>query len=124
MKAGQRKASGYAGTRAIGADHRAAHPKRPGVAARMSDGPPSMDNVEVRRSFGLSRETERIPVVVCTAMVNDVRDQEGWLTAHAVKIVLKPFTIDDIELAVSKAFELPDLVSDSPASHVQSPAHD
>jgi response regulator RpfG family c-di-GMP phosphodiesterase len=72
----------------------------------------------------LSRETERIPVVVCTAMVNDVRDQEGWLTAHAVKIVLKPFTIDDIELAVSKAFELPDLVSDSPASHVQSPAHD
>ncbi|HET8776333.1 MAG TPA: hypothetical protein VFN76_01615 [Candidatus Limnocylindria bacterium] len=39
-----------------------------------------------------------------------VRQQEGWLTSKGVKIVLKPFNVDDMELAIKKALALPDIV--------------
>jgi CheY-like chemotaxis protein len=66
---------------------------------------------QLLQKMRMTRETERIPVIVCTAMVNDVREQEGWLVANGIKIVLKPFSIDDLELAVNKAFELPKFVT-------------
>jgi DNA-binding response OmpR family regulator len=42
----------------------------------------------------MNRSTATIPVVVCTAAVNEVRQNEGYLKAMGVSIVLKPFDID------------------------------
>jgi CheY-like chemotaxis protein len=60
----------------------------------------------------MSPDTAEIPIVVCTAATEAVREQEGWLTANAIKIVLKPFKVDDLELAITKGLELPDLLTD------------
>jgi len=46
-----------------------------------------------------------IPIVICTAANADVREQEGWLTAQAIKVVLKPFRIEDLETALTKALK-------------------
>jgi len=54
--------------------------------------------------------TARLPAIVCTAAVQEVREQEGWLTSKGVKIVLKPFEVEDLELAINKAIALPGLV--------------
>lgn len=51
--------------------------------------------------------TEDIPVIVCSAATNWVREQEGWLTANAVKVVLKPFKVAHLEHAIEQALDLP-----------------
>lgn len=51
----------------------------------------------------LHRSTMSIPVVMCTAAERAVFEQEGYLTSKGVTIVLKPFDIDDLTEAVSKA---------------------
>jgi CheY-like chemotaxis protein len=66
---------------------------------------------QLTQKMRMSRETERIPVIVCTAATREVREQEGWLAANAVKVVLKPFGVTDLELAVTKALELPALIT-------------
>ena len=64
---------------------------------------------QLAQKLRMSRETQHIPIVICTAATDAVREQEGWLAANAMKVVLKPFTVDDIELAITKALALPDL---------------
>jgi CheY-like chemotaxis protein len=44
----------------------------------------------------LDPETAKLPVIVCTAAVEMVRELQGHLTEKNVAIVLKPFDIDDI----------------------------
>ena len=66
---------------------------------------------QLAQKMRMSRETESIPIMICTAASDQIREQEGWLTAQAVKVVLKPFSIDDLERAVSRALALPDIVS-------------
>ncbi len=62
---------------------------------------------DLLQKLKMSRETEAIPIIVCTAATDEVRQQEGWLTSKGIKIVLKPFSIDDLELAINKAMALP-----------------
>ena len=50
-----------------------------------------------------SSDTAGIPVIVCSAALRDVRDQEGWLASKGVKTLIKPFSVDDLELAVKMA---------------------
>jgi CheY-like chemotaxis protein len=59
----------------------------------------------------MSPETDGIPVIVCSAATDDVREQEGWLTANAVKVVLKPFNVADLEAAVTKALAMPEMTA-------------
>jgi CheY-like chemotaxis protein len=66
---------------------------------------------QLTQKMRMSRETETIPVIVCTAATREVREQEGWLVANGVKVVLKPFGVTDLELAVTKALELPELLT-------------
>ncbi len=66
---------------------------------------------QLAQKMRMARETESIPIVICTAATEQVREQEGWLTAQAIKVVLKPFTIDELEVAVTKALSLPGLRS-------------
>ena len=65
---------------------------------------------DLLQKMRMSRATEHIPVILCTAATDEVREQEGWLVSKGVKIVLKPFSIDDLELAVNRALKLPDIL--------------
>jgi DNA-binding response OmpR family regulator len=51
----------------------------------------------------MRRSTAKIPVIICTAATHAVRDIEGYLTAHDIQIVPKPFDIDDLLMAVKRA---------------------
>ena len=68
---------------------------------------------QLAQKMRMSRETERTPIIICTAATDDVREQEGWLVANGIKLVLKPFTVSDLERAVDKALELPGLMSNA-----------
>ncbi len=85
-------------------------------------GPTELQGWALLQKVRMSRETEDIPVVLCTAATNWVREQEGWLAANAVKVVLKPFKIEHLEHAIRQALELPgvtasaELVEDEPGA--------
>jgi DNA-binding response OmpR family regulator len=51
----------------------------------------------------MRRSTAQIPVIICTAATHAVRDIEGYLTAHDIQLVPKPFDIDDLLRAVERA---------------------
>ncbi|HZT97164.1 MAG TPA: response regulator [Chloroflexota bacterium] len=51
----------------------------------------------------LDPETRDIPVVVCSAAALDVRAKEEWLHDRGIDVLVKPFEIDDLYLAVEKA---------------------
>jgi DNA-binding response OmpR family regulator len=57
---------------------------------------------QMLQKMKMSRATAGIPVVVCTAAVQLARDLEGHLRAKNVGLVLKPFDIDDLVIAVRK----------------------
>ncbi|MDQ3149424.1 MAG: response regulator, partial [Chloroflexota bacterium] len=76
-------------------------------------GPTELQGWALLQKVRMSRETEDIPVVVCTAATNWVREQEGWLAANAVKVVLKPFKIEHLEHAIGQALELPAVTASS-----------
>lgn len=42
----------------------------------------------------MKRETAAIPVIICTAAIAALRENEGYLKAHGVAIVAKPFDLD------------------------------
>jgi CheY-like chemotaxis protein len=49
--------------------------------------------------------TAEIPIVACTAAVRQVRDAEAYLLEQGIGVILKPFTIDQLENAVRRALE-------------------
>jgi CheY-like chemotaxis protein len=59
------------------------------------------------------RPTQDIPVVMCTAAVQAVREMEGYLLAQGVGIVLKPFRIDDLVMTVRKTMRLPNAIAEN-----------
>lgn len=77
-------------------------------------GPTELQGWALLQKLRMSPPTETIPVIVCSAATNWVREQEGWLAANGVKVVLKPFRVTDLERAVAQAFALPDVMATSP----------
>jgi CheY-like chemotaxis protein len=53
----------------------------------------------------MHQPTAHIPVVVCTAAVDEVREMEGHLKAMGVGVVLKPFDIDVFLKTIRIAFQ-------------------
>ena len=53
----------------------------------------------------MQRSTASIPIIVCTAAESAVRDQEGYLVSQGIQIVYKPFDIDVLLLAISRALD-------------------
>jgi len=53
----------------------------------------------------MSRPTATIPIIVCTAALELVRELEGHLRAKGVFVVLKPFDIDDLLDAVNQSLD-------------------
>ncbi len=51
----------------------------------------------------MHRSTAGIPVILCTAATREVREIDGYLVAHDIQVVAKPFDIDDLLNAVRQA---------------------
>ncbi|MDQ3043756.1 MAG: response regulator [Chloroflexota bacterium] len=67
---------------------------------------------QLLQKLKMDRETAHIPVVVCTAAVELVRELQGHLHDKNVGVVLKPFDIDDLLQEVNRA--LVESASDGP----------
>lgn len=72
-------------------------------------GPTELQGWALLQKIRMSPPTEEIPVIVCSAATNWVREQEGWLAANAVKVVLKPFKVAHLEHAIEQTLALPDV---------------
>jgi len=53
----------------------------------------------------MKRSTAAIPVLVCTAALDLVREQEGYLVSQGVHVVFKPFDIDSLLEAVKQVMQ-------------------
>ena len=51
----------------------------------------------------MQRSTASIPVIACTAALQDVREQEGYLVSQGVHVVYKPFDIDQLLTTIKQA---------------------
>jgi CheY-like chemotaxis protein len=60
---------------------------------------------QLLQKLKMDRALATVPIVVCTAAVRAVQEQQGYLTEQGVMIVLKPFTVDQLEEAVQAAME-------------------
>lgn len=56
----------------------------------------------VLRSLARDPATGSIPVIVCSAAVDDVHAHEEWLQEHGVGVLLKPFDIDELYAALDQ----------------------
>lgn len=74
-------------------------------------GPTELQGWALLQKLRMSQPTEDIPVIVCTAATNWVREQEGWLAANSVKVVLKPFKVRHLEHAIKQALDLPEVAA-------------
>ncbi len=53
----------------------------------------------------MKRSTATIPVIACTAALDLVREQEGYLVSQGVHVVFKPFDIDQLLTSVKQVLE-------------------
>ena len=53
----------------------------------------------------MHRTTASIPVIACTAALDMVREQEGYLVSQGVHVVFKPFDIDHLIANVKQLLE-------------------
>ena len=53
----------------------------------------------------MKRSTAVIPVIVCTAALDLVREQEGYLVSQGVHVVFKPFDIDHLSEVVRQVMQ-------------------
>ena len=60
---------------------------------------------QMLQKLKMKRSTAKIPVIVCTAAVNAVTEMEGYLKAKNIGLVLKPFDIDDLLIAVRRSLD-------------------
>ena len=79
-------------------------------------GPTELQGWALLQKLRMSPPTEALPVIVCSAATNWVREQEGWLAASGVKVVLKPFKVSDLERAIGQALALPDVLAAAPTA--------
>ena len=61
---------------------------------------------QLLQKLRMSRETAAIPIIACTAAAKQVRESEAYLVDQGIEVVLKPFTIAQLEHAVRNALKL------------------
>ena len=61
--------------------------------------------MQMLQMLKMQRSTATIPVLVCTAALQIVREQEGYLVSQGVHVVYKPFEIDDLMANVKQLLE-------------------
>ena len=67
--------------------------------------------MQMLQMLKMQRSTVAIPVLVCTAALQIVREQEGYLVSQGVHVVHKPFEIDDLLTNVKQLLESHEHVS-------------
>ena len=67
--------------------------------------------MQMLQMLKMQRSTAAIPVLVCTAALQIVREQEGYLVSQGVHVVYKPFEIDDLMANVKQLLESHEHVS-------------
>jgi CheY-like chemotaxis protein len=60
--------------------------------------------MELLQKLQLDRETSRIPVIICSAALKELKEMEGHLKAKGIDILYKPFDIDELLRLVSHKF--------------------
>lgn len=60
---------------------------------------------QILQMLRMQRSTAHIPVIVCTAALREVQEQEGYLVAHDVRVVYKPFDIDELLGSIQQALK-------------------
>ena len=60
---------------------------------------------QMLQKLKMNRSTATIPIILCTAATNAVREMEGYLLSKGVGVLLKPFDIDDLAAAVKLALK-------------------
>jgi CheY-like chemotaxis protein len=65
-----------------------------------------MEGWQLLQKMRMHRDTASIPIVACTAAVRQVRESEAYLLEQGIEVVLKPFTIDQLEGAVQRALKM------------------
>lgn len=68
----------------------------------------------------MRRSTAKIPLIICTAAVKEVREIEGFLRMKGIGLVPKPFDIEDLLEAVRTALR----TAESSAALVDTPPED
>ena len=53
----------------------------------------------------MNRTTAHIPIIICTAALGDVQEQEGYLNNQGIRVVYKPFDVDALLETVKIALE-------------------
>ena len=71
-------------------------------------GPRELEGWQLLQKLRMDRQFESLPVIVCSAAVREVAEQEGYLTEQGVLVVLKPFTVSQLEEAVRRAVKMAD----------------
>jgi DNA-binding response OmpR family regulator len=61
--------------------------------------------MQMLQMLKMQRSTATIPVLVCTAALKIVREQEGYLVSQGVHVVYKPFDIDDLLTNIEQLLE-------------------
>ena len=61
--------------------------------------------MQMLQMLKMKRATAVIPVIVCTAALHLVREQEGYLVSQGVHLVYKPFDIDLLIANVKQLLE-------------------
>lgn len=74
---------------------------------------------QLLQKIRMDPELERVPVIVCSAALIEVKEQEGYLTEQGVLVVLKPFTVSQLEEAVRRAVRMADLQAAPPPADVR-----
>jgi len=67
--------------------------------------------MQMLQMLKMQRSTAAIPVLICTAALQIVREQEGYLVSQGVHVVFKPFDIDDLLTNIKQLLESHEHVS-------------
>jgi CheY-like chemotaxis protein len=64
----------------------------------------------------MDRATARIPTIICSAAVKDLKEIEGYLMSKNVGVLYKPFEVDDLIALVNRKLAE---ISDPEVSHAE-----
>ena len=67
--------------------------------------------MQMLQMLKMKRSTQSIPVIICTAALDLVREQEGYLNSQGVHLIYKPFDIDHLMTNVKRLLESHEHVS-------------
>jgi DNA-binding response OmpR family regulator len=67
-----------------------------------------LEGWQLLQKMRMHAATQSIPIVACTAAIREVREAEAYLLEQGIEVLMKPFTIAQLESAVRNALKLRD----------------